>query len=104
MNLVASRHYAFEGRCYVVACGAIMHARDLPAELEPAGELLGNPDALVLGGGSAIIGPDGTVLAGPVYGEETILLAELDLARIPEEQLTLDVTGHYARPDVFGQG
>ena len=35
MNLVASRHYAFEGRCFVIACGAIMKARDLPAELEP---------------------------------------------------------------------
>ncbi|SMB99535.1 carbon-nitrogen family hydrolase [Hymenobacter roseosalivarius DSM 11622] len=102
MNLVASRHYAFEGRCFVIACGAIMHARDLPAELEPAGELRGNPDAVVLSGGSVIIGPDGAILAGPVYDVETILTAEIDLARIPEEQLTLDVTGHYARPDVFG--
>jgi predicted amidohydrolase len=102
MNLVASRHYAFEGRCFVVACGAIMHVRDLPAELEPASELRGHPDALVLGGGSVIIGPDGALLAGPVYGEETILIAEIDLARILEEQMALDVTGHYARPDVFG--
>ena len=102
MNLVASRHYAFEGRCFVVVCGAIMHARDLPAELEPAGELRGHPDALVLHGGSVIIGPDGSILAGPVYDVETILTAEIDLARIFEEQMTLDVTGHYARPDVFG--
>ncbi|MGY3091260.1 nitrilase [Hymenobacter sp. UYAg731] len=104
MNLVASRHYAFEGRCFVVAAGAIMHARDLPAELEPAGALAGHPEALVLRGGSVIIGPDGTILAGPVYDEELILTAEIDLARIPEEQMTLDVAGHYARPDVFGQG
>ena len=102
MNLVASRHYAFEGRCFVVACGAIMHVRDLPVELEPAGELAGNPDALVLNGGSVIIGPDGAILAGPVYDVETILTAEIDLDRIPEEQMALDVTGHYARPDVFG--
>lgn len=104
MNLVASRHYAFEGRCFVVAAGAIMHARNLPAELEPAGELKANPDALVLRGGSVIIGPDGAILAGPVFDEEAILTAEIDLARITEEQLTLDVTGHYARPDVFGRG
>ncbi|GAA4368695.1 carbon-nitrogen hydrolase family protein [Hymenobacter saemangeumensis] len=102
MNLVASRHYAFEGRCFVVAAGAVMHVRDLPAELEPAGELAGSPDALVLRGGSVIIGPDGAILAGPVYDEELILTAELDLDRITEEQMTLDVTGHYARPDVFG--
>lgn len=103
MNLVASRHYAFEGRCFVVVAGALMHTRDLPPELEPAGEFKDNPDALVLRGGSVIIGPDGTVLAGPVYDEEIILTAEIDLDRITEEQLTLDVTGHYARPDIFGR-
>ena len=62
MNLVASRHYAFEGRCFVVAAGALMYARDLPPELEPAGELVATtPDALVLRGGSVIIGPDGAM-------------------------------------------
>ena len=94
MNLVASRHYAFEGRCFVVAAGAIMPACDLPPELEPAGELAGHPDALVLRGGSVIIGPDGSILAGPVYDEELIITAEIDLARLPEERMTLDVAGH----------
>jgi nitrilase len=102
MNLVASRHYAFEGRCFVVAAGAIMQVRDLPAELEPTPELAADPAKFVLNGGSVIIGPDGAILAGPIYGEELILTAEIDLARIPEEQMTLDVAGHYARPDVFG--
>ena len=102
MNLIASRHYAFEGRCFVVAAGALLRVRDLPPELEPLLELQGDPDALLLRGGSAIIGPDGALLAGPVFDEELILTAEIDLARITEEQLTLDVTGHYARPDVFG--
>ena len=101
MNLVASRHYAFEGRCFVIACGAIMKARDLPAELEPIDALKQNPESFVLNGGSAIIGPDGGVLAGPIYDEEMILTADLDLSRIAEESLTLDVTGHYSRPDVF---
>ena len=101
MNLVASRHYAFEGRCFVIACGSIMAARDLPEELEPIPSLKENPETLVLNGGSAIIAPDGTVLAGPVYGEEVILTADIDLSRIAEESLTLDVTGHYSRPDVF---
>ncbi|HWN99566.1 MAG TPA: carbon-nitrogen hydrolase family protein [Blastocatellia bacterium] len=100
MNLVASRHYAFEGRCYVVACGAVMRSRELPPELEPIASLA-NPDALVLNGGSAIIAPDGSLLAGPVFDEETILTAEVDLSRIAEESLTLDVTGHYHRPDLF---
>ena len=102
MNLVASRHYAFEGRCFVVAAGALMQVRDLPAELTALPELAATPDAFVLHGGSVIIGPDGTVLAGPIYDEEVILTAEIDLARILEEQMTLDVAGHYSRPDVFG--
>jgi predicted amidohydrolase len=101
MNLVASRHYAFEGRCFVIASGAIMKAGDLPAELEPVGPLKGDPESMVLNGGSAIIAPDGALLAGPVFDEEAILTAELDLSRIAEESLTLDVTGHFSRPDIF---
>jgi predicted amidohydrolase len=101
MNLVASRHYAFEGRCFVIACGALMTAGDLPPELEPMEPLNREPETLVLKGGSAIIAPNGSVLAGPVFDEETILIADLDLSQIHKESLTLDVTGHYARPDLF---
>lgn len=101
MNLIASRHYAFEGRCFVIACGAVMRASELPSELEPIESLKQSPDAFVLNGGSAIIAPDGSFLAGPVFEEETILTADLDLARVAEESLALDVTGHYSRPDIF---
>lgn len=99
MNLIASRHYAFEGRCFVIACGAIMRASELPIELEPIDSV--ESDSFVLNGGSAIIAPDGSLLAGPVFDEETILTAELDLSRIAEESLALDVSGHYSRPDIF---
>jgi nitrilase len=101
MNLIASRHYAFEGRCFVIACGAVMRASDLPAELEPIQSLKQRPDSFVLNGGSAIIAPDGSLLAGPVFEEEVILTADLDLSRIAEESLALDVSGHYSRPDIF---
>jgi predicted amidohydrolase len=101
MNLTASRHYAFEGRCFVIACGAVMKASELPAELEPIESLKQSPDSFVLNGGSTIIAPDGSLLAGPVFNEEVILTADLDLSRIAEENLALDVTGHYSRPDIF---
>ncbi|MEK6405408.1 MAG: carbon-nitrogen hydrolase family protein [Acidobacteriota bacterium] len=101
MNLVASRHYAFEGRCFVIACGAVMKASELPPELEAIETLKRQPDAVVLNGGSAIIGPDGSLLAGPVFDEEVIVTADLDLSRVAEESLALDVTGHYSRPDIF---
>ena len=101
MNLIASRHYAFEGRCFVIACGSVMRAEELPAELEPIESLKQRPDSFVLNGGSAIIAPDGSLLAGPVFEEEVILTADLDLSRIAEESMALDVTGHYSRPDIF---
>jgi nitrilase len=61
----------------------------------------GEPGDYLLAGGSAIIGPDGHCLAGPAGPDETILVADLDLARIPAEHLTFDAVGHYGRPDVF---
>ena len=101
MNHVACRQYAFEGRCFVVAVGSLQRASALPPGLEPHPDLVTSPDQWVLRGGSAIIGPDGACLAGPVYDEPTILLAELDLDRVREESMNMDVTGHYSRPDVF---
>jgi nitrilase len=52
-------------------------------------------------GGSAIISPLGEVLAGPLYDQEGILYAELDLAEVARSKYDFDVTGHYARPDIF---
>src|SRR5712675_1577412 len=82
MNLIASRHYAFEGRCFVIACGAIMKTSELPGELQLIDSLKRQPESFVLNGGSAIIAPDGSLLAGPVFNEEVILTAEIDLSRI----------------------
>lgn len=101
MDQIASRHYAFEARCFVLAAGLIMPAKDLPPELTVPASLSEHPDQLLLRGGSCVIGPDGQYVAGPVFDEETILIAELDLAAIDRERMTLDVTGHYSRPDVF---
>ena len=101
MHQVASRQYAFEGRCFVLTSGALMRASSLPPELEAHPERVAGPEHWVLRGGSAIIGPDGKYLVEPVYDEPDILLAELDLARVSEESMTLDVTGHYHRPELF---
>ena len=101
MHQVASRQYAFEGRCYVLAAGSVMRASALPPELEPHPSKVPSNDTWVMRGGSSIIAPDGSYLAGPVFDEPTILVADLDLARVREERMTLDVTGHYHRPDVF---
>ena len=101
MQLVASRHYAFEGRCFVLAVGQIIAASDLPRDLDLPAGLRDRPGDLVYDGGSCIIAPDGSLLAGPVFGREEILTADLDLKAISEESMALDVTGHYSRPDVL---
>jgi nitrilase len=101
MHQVASRHYAFEARCFILAAGLVMRARDLPGELHVTPEIAANRESFVLRGGSAIIGPDGKYVVEPVYDEEKIISAELDLTRIDCEKMTLDVSGRYSRPDVF---
>jgi nitrilase len=99
MLQVASRQYAFEGRCFVLAAGSLLRASDLPPELEPHPERVTSPSQWILRGGSAIIGPDGRYLAGPVFDKACILTADADLARVREESMSLDVAGHYSRPD-----
>ena len=101
LHQMASRHYAFEGRCFVLAVGQILRARDLPKEMELPGNLRRSPGTMLYNGGTAIYGPDGGLVAGPVYDREEIVVADLDLSRIAEEAMALDVTGHYDRPDVF---
>ena len=101
MHQVASRQYAFEGRCFVLAAGSVMRASAMPAELEPHPARVSSPDQWVLRGGSAIVGPDGSYIADPVYDAETIVIADLDLHRVREERMSLDVSGHYHRTDLL---
>lgn len=99
LHLLASRHYAVEARCFVLAAGSLMRAHELPKGLEPSPELVKSREQLVLRGGSAIIGPDGAFLAGPLYDERGLLVAEIDLNQSRAERMTLDTGGHYHRPD-----
>jgi len=72
----------------------------VPADFEGREELRDQPEVLSRGG-SAIISPLGEVLAGPLFDQEGILTAELDLAEVASGKYDFDVVGHYARPDVF---
>lgn len=97
---LASRHYAFEGRAFVLVAATFLPKSALPKDLELASDFAAAPEVL-LNGGSAIIAPDASYVVEPVYGREELLTAELDLERIAEEKQTLDVAGHYSRPDLF---
>lgn len=101
MHQVNCRQYAFEGRCFVLGAGQIMRVKELPEALQLPDKFKDKPEELVLNGGSCIIGPDGHYVAAPVYDEETIIYATLDLRAVTKERMNLDVTGHYQRPDVF---
>ena len=81
--------------------GSLLRASALPAELEPHPERVSGPDSWVLRGGSSIIAPDGSYVTEPVFESEITIHAELDLGAVRREQMTLDVSGHYARRDCF---
>jgi len=102
MLQVASRHYAFEGRCFVIAVGQMMKASDFPEELGLPKHLEKEPDTYVLNGGSSIIGLDVKYFLNPQYGiEETIFFEINNLQSVFEEKMTLDTSGHYNRNDIF---
>ena len=94
------RHIACEGRCFVLGCNQYMTKEMYPDDLKALKELDEQPE-IMCRGGSAIISPMGKVLAGPLYEQEGILFADLDLAAIARSKFYFDVVGHYARPDVF---
>ena len=93
-------HIARESRAFVVSPSHFQRSSAYPDDFPLRDEIEGID---VIGrGGSAILGPDGAYLAGPLYDEEGILLAELDPARLMEERQRFDPAGHYHRPDVLG--
>lgn len=93
------RHVACEGRCFVLGANQFTPATS-STDGEPAGDDSGSPQAGCRGG-SLIVSPLGEVLAGPCYGREAILTADLDLDDIVRGKYDFDVVGHYSRPDVF---
>ncbi len=102
IHQLASRHYAFEGRCYVVAVGQILRVKELPKELKLPPHLENRPEEFLLRGGSCIIAPNGKYILEPRLEEEGIIIHEItDLERVYKERMTLDTSGHYSRPDVF---
>jgi nitrilase len=94
------QHIALEGRCFVVGCNQYVTRTMYPDDLEIAGELEAWPEVLCRGG-TAIYDPTGECLAGPLFDQEGVVVAELDRGAIARGKFDFDVTGHYARPDVF---
>jgi nitrilase len=90
------KHIARESRAFVLSCCVFQRASSYPHDVP-----LADGDELVGRGGSAILGPDGSYLAGPLWNEEGILYAELDPQQLYKARQRFDPAGHYSRPDLL---
>ncbi len=94
-----ARHIAIEGRCFVLSACQFARRGDFPADCPTTFD--DDPATVMIRGGSCIVDPFGKLLAGPVYGEQAIVRATLEMSQVIQGKYDLDVVGHYARPDVF---
>lgn len=94
------KHIACEGRCFVLGCNQYVTKAMYPADLPGVEELASQPE-IMCRGGSAIVSPLGEVIAGPLWDQEGMLIADLDLREVARARFDFDATGHYSRPDVF---
>ena len=94
------QHIACEGRCFVLSANQYVTQEMMPSDWETAAAS-DAAEPVLCRGGSAIVGPLGHYLAGPLYDQEGVLMAELDLDLIKQARFDFDVVGHYNRPDVF---
>ena len=95
-----TRFIARESRSYVVSVSGLMRRSDIDSALPHADLLIATADEVMADGGSCLAGPDGEWILEPVTGEESLSVVEIDHARVLEERHSLDVAGHYSRPDV----
>jgi nitrilase len=104
--VASMQHLARENRMFVVGVNPVVHADRIRADfpnrdrLIPA-EWLAERDGWVEPGNSVIVGPDGSLIAGPVRHREETLIADLDLGSVRSARRLIDPVGHYNRPDVF---
>lgn len=94
------RHIACEGRCFVLGCNQYVTKDMYPQKLQDHPELVSQPEVMCRGG-SVIVSPLGEVITGPLYNQEGVLYADLEMDEIIRAKVDFDVVGHYARPDVF---
>jgi predicted amidohydrolase len=97
--LATMRHVAIESGAFVVSV-----PQYIPRDAFPGDFPFELPEVEVFGrGGVAIVEPTwGNVVAGPLYGEEGMVVADCDLRQGLHAKRWFDAVGHYAREDVLG--
>jgi nitrilase len=88
-----------EGRCFVLSACQHLRRSDCPADYAA---IQGNdPSTVLMSGGSCIVSPLGELVAGPIFDQDALLVADLDLNDLARAKYDFDVVGHYSRPDIF---
>jgi len=99
--ITAMRHIASEGGCWVLGCGNVLSVADIPADLPGRDTIYRDRETWINPGDSLIVAPGGAIVAGPLHEASGILYADCDPVDADVAHRTLDVAGHYGRPDVF---
>lgn len=99
--IASMRHIASEGRCWVIGSGCALRADDVPASFPGREQVVSGADDWINAGDSVIVAPDGQIVAGPLRAEYGILYADVDAETSRTLHRSLDVAGHYGRPDIF---
>jgi nitrilase len=95
------QHIAREGGCWVVGSCMAFQARDIPDTVPGKSDLYRDPEEWINQGDSVVVEPGGKIVAGPMRREMGILYADIDPERVGIARRSLDVVGHYSRPDIF---
>ena len=98
--LATMRHIAKEAGCWVIGTATAMQGSDIPADF-PERDRLYKPDEWINDGDAVVVKPMGAIAAGPLKREKSILYAEIDRETARRARRSLDICGHYSRPDVF---
>lgn len=98
--IATMRHIAKEAGCWVIGTSTAMQGIDVPEDF-PQRDKLFKPDEWINDGDAVVIKPMGRIAAGPLNREKSILYAEIDPVSARRARRTLDVCGHYSRPDIF---
>jgi nitrilase len=98
--IATMKHIAKEGGCWVIGTGTAIQGKDLPENFPERLKVVDDEDWLC-DGDAVIVRPFGKIEAGPLRREKGVLYGEIEHEAAARSRRTLDVTGHYSRPDIF---
>ncbi|MCW8887048.1 MAG: carbon-nitrogen hydrolase family protein [Motiliproteus sp.] len=98
--VASMNHIAREGGCWVLSTATALTGDDIPDDFPGKSQLFPNDDWINTGG-AVVVKPFGGIVAGPLHKEKSILYADIDLEEAKNARKSLDVSGHYGRPDIF---